>query len=466
MLIFKSLARFCVGIFALLMLGSVCAVSFAQTEYEVPIPFELAPFAGEFLLPNGDRFIVSEHESSLTIAAQGEKAVGILLYGDTFQNGWLWVFQQFNKRAHNSMNNLITEGMPAFRADLDPSLGVDSSNEIAQAWMSYVEMVGKPRSASILGSVPDSEGVSVYVSIEFQRTNLTWKISYSLNRMIESFVPVEETHPIKVVLVPVSHSKFVGTAVDNRSDITVEYEYKSDGSPGNLKFVGEDHSVVAERVMPHSEEELQKYVGIYTFTDGSLLRIDRDQKQLRATGVGQEAFARLYLGRNLDAATAARMKYLSNRVKDLMDPLLRGEPQEFKRSVNSIGRGHGSGPILQDWQDCIDLHGAPRSLHILGAIPTLNDPICYFAVTFNRMPVVYQLTLTPDLTVGCMEPVDSLAEFSVVLSPLGDGVFAGCAVDKKSPLRLNFVADQQGQMTLERAEVASSIAVGVSFQAQ
>ncbi|MDG2053087.1 MAG: hypothetical protein P8J86_00110 [Phycisphaerales bacterium] len=466
MLISKSIVRFCSGVFALLVLSSVCAVSFAQTEYENPIPLEMAPFAGDFLLPNGDRFIVSEHESSLTIAGQGEKAVGILLYGDTFQNGWLWVFQQFNKRAHKSMSNLITEGMPAFRADLDPVLSVEGSNEIAEVWMTYVEMVGKPRSATVLGSVPDSEGVSVYVSIEFQKTNLTWKISYSLNRMIESFVPVKETHPVKVELVPVSHSKFVGTAVDNRSDITVEYEYKSDGSPGNLKFVGEDHSVVAERVMPHSEEELQRYVGIYTFTDGSLLRIDRDQKQLRATGVGQEAFARLYLGRNLDAATAARMKYLSNRVKDLMDPLLRGEPQEFKRSVNSIGRGHGSGPILQDWQDCIDLHGAPRSLHILGAIPTLNDPICYFAVTFSRMPVVYQLTLTPDLTVGCMEPVDSLAEFSVVLSPLGDGVFAGCAVDKKSPLRLNFVADQQGQMTLERSELGLSIAVGVDFQDQ
>ena len=448
------------------MLGSVCAVSFAQTEHQNPIPLELAPFAGEFLLPNGDRFIVSEHESSLTIAGQGEKAVGILLYGDTFQNGWLWVFQQFNKRAHKSISHLITEGMPAFRADLDPALGVEGSDELAQVWMTYVDMVGKPKNAIVLGSVPDSEGVSVYVSIEFQRTNLTWKISYSLNRMIESFVPVQETHPIKVELIPVSHSKFVGTAVDNRSDITVEYEYNSDGSPANLKFVGEDHLVVAERVIPYSKEELQKYVGIYTLTDGSLLRIDCDQSQLRATGVGQEAFARLYLGHNLDVATAARMKYLSNRVKDLMDPLLRGEPQEFKRSVSSIGRGYGSGPILQDWQERIDLHGAPGSLHILGAIPTASDPVCYFAVAFDRTPVVYQLTLTPDLTVGCMEPVDSLAKFSVILSPLGDGLFAGCAVDKKSPLRLSFVADQNGQMTLERTEVGSSVAVGVDFQDQ
>ncbi len=463
---FSTLLRCGCRALPVLLVGAICTASVGQTAYVSHIPTDLQPYAGEFLLPTGDRIVVEVQDDGLNLAAHGEKAAGILLYGNTFQDNWLYVFRQFNRRASSSLRRLISEGMPTFRADFDPALGDEMSNEIANTWVSYIEMVGQPQGVNVLGSVPDTEGISVFASIHFEKTQLTWKISYSLNRMIEDFTPVTEKHPINLRVVPIAPSTFSGTAFDKRSEITVEFTFDSNGVPDDLRFVGLDESILAERVASISDVEMQKFVGTYTFADGSLLRVDCDQKQLRATGVGQEAFAHLYLGRNLTASERARMSHINERVEDLLEPLLRGAPQEFKKSVNSIGRGAGSGPILQQWQECTDRHGTPRGLNILGAIPTVDDPVCYLAVTFDRTPVVYRVTLTPDLTVGDMQAMISMSDISVVLSPIGDGMFAGCAADQTSPLRLCFTENHDGQMTLEPSEFDTSIATGIEVQNQ
>lgn len=209
----------------------------------------LGRYAGIYRLPSGAKFLIHRENDYLTIAAEGQEAVNLLLGNPDKKSTDL--FGNLNTRTAAIVEGISEDNYLPLRDALD-AIGVKLTIEKAKErygvrwvnWRSLVEKYGRFNNYEALGTVPAYDGMfTTHIRLNFERSSIVYRW-YWWRRGLER-IYADEYLPAANPLVPQSRENF--TTVDLIMNIRtpVHFDFNQDGSVAGLSFVSNSPRIKA-----------------------------------------------------------------------------------------------------------------------------------------------------------------------------------------------------------------------------
>jgi CubicO group peptidase (beta-lactamase class C family) len=217
-------------------------------------PANLARYAGNYELSNGEGFVARIEKNSLNLGAIGQSAVNFLAYPQQTPPAFLGDIAQTGKQVVELLgqNDLAQLTRGGFVAEKDLPI-------LIAHWKAWMNTTGKLTSFQVLGVSPGSGGnPRTFVRLNGEKSSLVIRLLWNWNQKRVTAWGDNIPLPASVKLLPESESSFVNFAFDKSQTIRVRFDISTGVNGLILRSADGRSEVVARKTdrAPSSNEPI------------------------------------------------------------------------------------------------------------------------------------------------------------------------------------------------------------------